>query len=287
MSTRPYAALGVLLFCLALASPASGQDGVEQLEFSYGPVKIAPGQNTIGLELNDQRPKVDGWIVGFRPDLVRKDGSVPRVDLIHLHHGVWLSNLQPLFAAGEEKTAYTAPPGYGWRYRTSDAWHMNDMIHNLTPTPEEVYISYEIDFIPDGAPGAQGIQTIETAWLDTVGGGYPVFDAKRGSGGRDRRFTYPGEARGAPRRSWTVPEDGAIVGTSGHLHPGGLWTDLTLTRDGRSTRLFRSKAVYYEPAGAVSWDVSMTVTPPDWRVQLRRGDVLRVSGTYDTKRASW
>ena len=85
-----------------------------------------------------------------------------------------------------------------------------------------------------------------------------------------------------PRPSWTVPVDSALVGTGGHLHPGGLWTDLTLTRDGRSTRLFRSEAIYYEPAGAVSWDVSMTVTPPDWRVQLRKGDVLRVSGTYDT-----
>ena len=31
----------------------------------------------------------------------------------------------------------------------------------------------------------------------------------------------------------------------------------------------------------------MTVTPPDWRVQLRKGDVLRASGTYDTRRASW
>jgi plastocyanin len=31
----------------------------------------------------------------------------------------------------------------------------------------------------------------------------------------------------------------------------------------------------------------MTATPPDWRVQLRKGDVVSVSGTYDTKRASW
>ena len=283
---RLLAALGVL-FCLALAAPASAQDGVQQLKFSYGPVKIAPGQNTIALERNDQRPAVDGWIVGFRPNLVRADGGVPRVDVIHLHHGVWLSNGQPLFAAGEEKTAAIAPPGYGWRYETSDRWDMNHMIHNLTPTPETVYITYELDFIPDGAPAAQGIQTIETAWLETVGGGYPVFDAKRGSGGRDRRLTYPDEAAGARRPSWTVPEDGAVVGTGGHLHPGGLWTDLTLTRNGRSTRLFRSKAVYYEPAGAVSWDVSMTVTPVDWRVGLRKGDVLSVSGTYDTRKASW
>ncbi len=287
MIARTLAALGVFLFTLALATPASAQDGVQHLKFSYGPVKITPGQNTIAIERNEQRPAVDGWIVGFRPDLVRRDGSVPRVDVIHLHHGVWLKDLQPLFAAGEEKTAAIAPPGYGWRYRTSDRWDMNHMIHNLTPTPEKVFITYEIDFIPDGSPAAQGIQEIETAWLDTVGGAYPVFDAKRGKGGSDGRFTYPDEAPAARKPSWTVPEDGAIVGTGGHLHPGGLWTDLTLTRDGRSTRLFRSEAVYYEPAGAVSWDVSMTVTPPDWRVGLRKGDVLTASGTYDTKKASW
>jgi hypothetical protein len=31
----------------------------------------------------------------------------------------------------------------------------------------------------------------------------------------------------------------------------------------------------------------MTHTRRDWRVKLRRGDVLSVSATYDTKRASW
>jgi plastocyanin len=287
MTKRAPAALGVLLFCLALAAPASAQDGVQRLKFSYGPVKITPGQNTIALERNDQRPAVDGWIVGFKPDLVYADGTVPRVDVIHLHHGVWLKDFQPLFAAGEEKTEVTAPPGFGWRYRTTDAWHMNHMIHNLTPTPTEVYITYELAFIPAGSPAAAAIQEVETAWLDTVGGAYPVFDAKRGAGGRDRRFTYPDEAGNVPRPQWTVPEDGAIVGSGGHLHPGGLWTDLKLTRDGRTTRLFRSKAVYFEPAGAVSWDVAMTVTPPEWRVGLRKGDVLSVSGTYDTRRASW
>ena len=51
--------------------------------------------------------------------------------------------------------------------------------------------------------------------------------------------------------------------------------------------LFRSRAKYWEPAGAVSWDVAMTATRPNWRVAVKRGDVLSVSATYDSKRASW
>ena len=107
----------MLLGALALAAPASAAE--QTLHFEYGPITIKPGQNTISIEENAFKPPVDGWITGFRPNLVRKDGSVPRVDVIHLHHGVWLKNLRPLFAAGEEKTAFKAPPGYGWRYRTT------------------------------------------------------------------------------------------------------------------------------------------------------------------------
>ena len=76
------------------------------------------------------------------------------MDVIHLHHGVWLIHGAPTFAAGEEKTSMQAPPGYGWRYRTSDQWVMNHMIHNLTPNATDVYIDYEIEFTPDTAPEA-------------------------------------------------------------------------------------------------------------------------------------
>ncbi len=266
--------------------------GVQTLHYEFGPIDIAPGQNTIEFEGNALKPDVPGWIVGFKPDLVyADDGTVPRVDVIHLHHGVWLSNFAPLFAAGEEKTIVNAPEGYGWRYEPADRWIMNHMIHNLTPSRTQVYITYDLDFIPAGTPAADGIRTVHTAWLDVMGiSAYPVFDVHKGAGGGDRRYTYPDEARGLPgysRNRWTVPEDGVLVGTAGHLHPGGLWTDLKLTRDGRTVPLFRSVAQYFEPAGAVSWDVAMTATPADWRVGVRRGDVVSVSATYDTSRASW
>jgi plastocyanin len=277
------ALLSLVLF-LALAPAAHA----ETLSYRFGPVHIAPGQNTIEFAGNGLKPPVDGWITGFRPNLGRKDGTVPRVDVVHLHHGVWVSGFAPLFAAGEEKTILRAPPGFGWRYRASDQWIMNHMIHNLTPTPADVYIDYELEFVPDGTPEAAAMQEVRTLWVDVMGGTiYPVFDVHKGAGGR--RYTYPDESglRDYKANRVTISEDGVLVGTGGHLHPGGLWTDLYLERGGKRVKLFRSRAKYFEPAGAVSWDVAMRVTPPQWRVGVKRGDVLTVSATYDSKRASW
>jgi plastocyanin len=299
----PLLALAALLLAVPCASASTigatatvtsepgPKPGVQRLHYRFGPIHIAPGQNTIEFAGNDLKPDVPGHIVRFKPDLEYADGEIPRVDVIHLHHGVWISNLAPLFAAGEEKTVFSAPGGYGWAYKPSDNWIMNHMIHNLTPTPADVYITYDLDFIPSGTPADAGVEDVQTLWVDVMGRQiYPVFDVLKGSGGRDRRFTYPREAPPARRSTAnhvTIQEDGVLVGTAGHLHPGGLWTDLTLTRDGRTVPLFRSKAKYFEPAGAVSWDVAMTVTPESWRVGVRKGDVLSVSATYDTERSSW
>jgi plastocyanin len=37
----------------------------------------------------------------------------------------------------------------------------------------------------------------------------------------------------------------------------------------------------------VSWDVAMTGTPAEWRVAVKKGDVLSTTATYDSERASW
>ncbi len=289
MSRLVLAALAALVLSAVLAAASSAQT----ITYRFGPIDIAPGQNTIEFKPNQLRPTVPGYITAFRPNLTYLDGKVPQVDVVHLHHGVWLVDLAPTYAAGEEKTNVELPAGYGYRYDPKQGWIMNYMIHNLTPTPTKVYLTYQLDFVPDGTPEAAALKTVRTVWMDVeFGKVYPVFDALRRDGGKDGRYTYPTDDRdayaGGPRRNeWTVDEDGTLVYTAGHLHPGGLHTDLYLTRDGRTTRLFRSKAKYFEPAGAVSWDVAMTNTPPDWRVAVRKGDKLSVTGTYDTSRASW
>jgi plastocyanin len=62
---------------------------------------------------------------------------------------------------------------------------------------------------------------------------------------------------------------------------------MTVTRGGVTKQLFRSEAKYFEPAGAVSWDVSMTATKANWRPTLKKGDVLNVTSTYDIRKSSW
>lgn len=269
--------------------------GAQVLKYRFGPMKIQPGQNIIDIDVQKERPDVDGWIVGFRPGLIdAQTGKSPPVSQVHLHHAVWLVDLKPVFAAGEEKTNFNAPQGYGWRYTTKQSWLINHMIHDLVGQPHKVYVTYTLYFIPDTAPEAANIHEIRTQWMDVEGiKPYPVFNALKGAG-TNGRYTFPDDAKNPypdrpdrPRNQWVVDHDATLVETAGHLHPGGLWTDLNLTRDGRTVRLFRSRANYYEPSGAVSWDVAMSATAPDWRVHVKKGDILSTNATYDTTKASW
>jgi hypothetical protein len=287
--------------CLVAAPAAQARDrvvahvdyaGVQHLHYRYGPIQISPGQNTIVFRPTGFKPKVPGYITRFSPNLKYTDGRVPRVDILHLHHAVWVLRNYPTFAAGEEKTITQFPRGFGYRYDPSDPWLLNYMLHNLTPNRAKVYLTWDLDFVPARAAAAARIKEAKPLWLDTGEGNYPVWDAQRGWGRRGR-YTFPADARGAERakigeaQHVTVPEDATLVAAGGHLHPGGLWVDLMQSRGAATKRIFRSHAKYYEPAGAVSWDVAMTFTKPDWRVRVRKGDVLSVSSTYDTRRASW
>jgi plastocyanin len=276
--------------------------GAKRITYRIGPFDIKPGQNEIGFQTIAEKPQVDGYFTRIRPDLTYLDGRVPPVDVIHLHHGVWL-NLgrkdatapylpERFVAAGEEKTVVKLPKGYGYPIKASDPLLLNHMIHNLTPVPTKLYMTYQVDFVPKGSPAARGIRPVRPVWMDVKNGmTYPVFNVRKGSG-KKGRYTFPNDSprtsRAQPKRhEWRVDRPGVLVATAGHLHPGGLYTDLKVRRRGKTAPLFRSVAKYFEPAGAVSWDVAMTGTPKNWRVKLRKGDVLSTSATYDTSRGSW
>jgi plastocyanin len=310
-------------------------DGATRLHFETGPIDIIPGQNNIAYSRTIPQPKEDGYIVGISSNLRKADGTVPPVDVIHLHHGVWL-NLsakdatspglpERFYAAGEEKTRMLSAQGYGYPYKATDHWLLNYMLHNQLSKPDKIWVTYDLDFVPATSPLGKTLKPARPIWMDVQNGSiYPVFDVLQNTG-HDGAFTYPDDAvnpyactpeparigrngkprparpcNSSPKNTWTVDRDGVLLGTAGHVHPGGLHDDLWLTRAGATgvaghtksaapdtAHLFSSVATYWEPAGPVSWDVAMSATPDTWRVAVKKGDVMSISSTYDTKNASW
>ncbi len=84
------------------------------------------------------------------------------------------------------------------------------------------------------------------------------------------------------------PQDGVLVGTGGHLHPGGLWTDLVARARRQTGALFRSRAqVLRARRRGVVGRGDGGHAGRSGASASRRGDVLSISATYDSKRASW
>jgi plastocyanin len=262
----------------------------------------------------------EGYVTRFKPSMVEIKPSgklvTPSVWDLHLHHVVWIApGGGPTFASGEEKTISKMPKGYGFKTGGDARWTINQMIHSLNASENrEVYMTWEIDWVPV-TPGRNDIKPVNIRWMDVAGSPqiYPVFDAERGFDlDGDGKYTFPDEvptdpslpgyeerAKISKARMWTVPKPVTLVFGAGHLHPGGLRVDLQVARDGPDAgsvdgddpsevrRLFRSKAKYYEPAGAVSWDVALEATRRGWRVKLKPGDTVSINTTYKVKKASW
>ena len=83
MAPAPSSARAAAAPPVEVAKPAPGST---TMLLKYGPMDIKPGQNLISVDLLKDRPKVDGWITGFRPGMVRvSDGKSPPVGTVHLH----------------------------------------------------------------------------------------------------------------------------------------------------------------------------------------------------------
>jgi hypothetical protein len=295
-----------------------------RLRFAFGPITVKPGQNDVLLQpVTIEKPVQDGYVTRFKPDLVRPDGTVPPIEQLHLHHGTWLSapsyGNSAFAAAGEEKTLIPFPRGYGMPIKATDQWLLLYMVHSAVAQPQVVYITYEVDFVPQAKAETLGLKAAYPLWLDVRPSGYPVFNVQRDFGGDDGACTWPkeqcaafdpygrtftgqgepGDGRGKDlaldglRFGGQPFRGGTLIGMGGHLHPGGLTNDIDLVRgggDGASRRIYTGEAVYWDrtdptqPGGPPnSWDFSMKVVGlPRWGVRVEPGDILRSNATYDT-----
>jgi plastocyanin len=171
----------------------------KRIDFAFGPVSVRPGQNDALLRPTViEQPRYDGYIVRFKPDLLRAvDGSKPHTQDLHLHHATWLNLGQsygdgPFFAAGEEKTIADYPTGYGMEVHANDTWGLLYMVHDAQASPDTVWLTYEIDFVDKAAGDKLGITPVKPLWLDVQRhaiykgapstGANPVFNVQRGFG---------------------------------------------------------------------------------------------------------
>jgi plastocyanin len=299
-----------------------------RMRFSYGPIAIKPGQNDVLVgPVTIEKPARDGFITRFKPNLVRADGTVPPIEQVHLHHGTWLSYPEygsgPFFAAGEEKTIAPFPKGYGMPVHPDEDWLLLYMVHAAVSQPTSVYITYDVDFVPQAEGEQLGIKPAYPVWLDVRPSAYPVFNVQRDFGGADERCTWPTEqcaafdpwgktftgqgapgngtgtdlrlpAAGQPLGRSGAFNGGTLIGIGGHVHPGGIQNEIDLVRGGQSKRIYTGEADYWDRQNpsqvggpSTSWDFSMEVTGlPKWGVRVEPDDVLRSNVTYETTNQS-
>ena len=292
-------ALAVLAGIAAVGSAsASASNGIEHLDYAAGPYEITPGANLILAQYNHvPKPAQDGFMVRMAPNLrlrparreVLREGAAHQRDPPAPRRvaqrrggrrgrgaGPW--PVLPVHGLGRGEDDLRVPA----RVRLSDRSPrpLGPELHDSQPHVEprtKVYITYDIDFVPATSPLAATITPVHPIWMDVEAHHiYPVFNVQRGSG-RNGKFTFPDMAKapygsGPPLNAFTIDHPGTLIGTAGHLHPGGLYDDLDLIRAGatatggatagaepHSVHLFRSNAQYFGKRAPVSWDVAMTV----------------------------
>lgn len=280
----------------------------------FGPYTVPPGQdaNKVDLDL----PVRDGYIVSIAPKLVRaSDMGRPSRQEAHIHHAHWFAadpgneednytggNTEWVFGTGDEETpadfqersaADPNGPVYGQYVGAAGPQLMIFMLHNKTSAAFEGWMALDVTFV-------SGTKK-EIADL----GGRPYHDVSGVLFGRT--YDVPRQAAGDGRFEttrdqskpivWTATQDGTIIGTGSHLHPGGLEVAVEnlgseqrpCPDDGRAyggTTLLRSDAIYRLGA-PFSEEFAMEVTRPQWRAPVRKGDRIRITGIYENKDHAW
>jgi plastocyanin len=291
---------------------------VENLNFYFGPYTIGPGQDMNRFDVD--LPLRNGYIISVSPSLRKADDLTEYVHQVaHIHHAHWFrtdyKNLEDnyfapagfgthewIFGNGDEETkadfqprtdADPSGPIYGQYIPTGGAGPVIYMIHNKTAQPIVAYIRLKITFLhgtPEelNKPGRRPVHDIRGMLLGRT------FDVPREALGDGIWDTTTGHKKHTPIE-WTSQVDGTLIGTGGHLHPGGLHV-LVENRGseaqpcngagpGGGQLLFNSEAIWH--VAKYSEDFQMSVTDPHWRAPIHKGDVIRLTGYYENKDHSW
>ena len=282
--------------------------------FWFGPYTIPPGHDLNRIDVDV--PVANGLVTWAEPHVVRASDLVePSHQEMHLHHSHWFAvdpgnqedtyfghNAEWIFGNGDEETradfelrsaAKHHGPVYGQYISAEDPQLMIYMVHNKTAQAQVVYVTLKVHFIHGTLEELNALD--RRPYHDVRGVLFGrTYDVPRKKHGRGVYETARDDPDGPIE--WTSTVNGTIIGTGGHLHPGGMRVVVEnygskedpCRDDGRGyggTTLLASDAVFRN--AAYSEDFQMEVSDPRWRAPIHKGDRIRISGTYENAKHSW
>ena len=287
----------------------------EDLKLYFGPYTVPPGHDANRVDI--QLPGMTGYINAIEPGMRRvTDLTEPGHQEAHIHHAHWFAldpgnkednytygNTEWVFGNGDEETradfqersaADPKGPIYGQYVTPAAPQLMIYMLHNKTSSPLTVYIVLDVTF-EHGTQ--QELEKLRGRPYHDISGVLfgRTYDIPRQPEGDGVYESTKDSKRGAIE--WTSTIDGTMIGTGGHLHPGGLTVmvenmgskENPCPDDGLGyggTRLLKSDALFRNGA-LFSEDFQMEVSHPAWRAPLHKGDRIRITGVYENKDHGW
>lgn len=281
-----------------LASPAMAESVTKSFDY---PVSMDPYE--VEQAATVQNPGIDGFVTRMSVDVVNPDGTPVPINRVMLHHIVFAklgvkhpgcdtltafdektklpAAGEPMYAAGEERQVMQLPPGYGYRMKADDPLYMVWMLMNHRGVKDDVMIRYTVTYETDtSAP----IKPVRPLWMDVVNcKADPVYNVPGG-----------GKAGSVHERKYelTVPESGRIVAGGGHLHGGGIETEISQPECGNrevmtstpawgmpSHAFYRVRPILHEPG-----PISMTGWLSAQGFPVKAGQRLRLTSRYDNSR---
>ena len=286
----------------------------EKTRFWFGPYVVPPGHDANRVDIDI--PLLNGYIVAVEPHMRRvEDLSEPSHQEAHIHHSHWFAldpgneednytygNTEWIFGNGDEETradfsersaADPNGPIYGQYIGAQGPQAMIYMLHNKTSQPLNVHIVLDITFVHGTK---EELAQRPRPYRDVMGVLFGrTFDVPRDPAGDGIYSTTTDHPKKAIE--WTATMDGTIIGTGGHLHPGGLSVvvenmgsaENPCPNDGLGTggtELLRSDALWRDDV-RFSEDFQMEVSHPAWRAPIHKGDRIRITGLYENKDHAW
>jgi len=145
-----------------------------------------------------------------------------------------------IFASGNERTPVRLNTKYkfGMAVDSSDNFHVLYDLVNVSPKATKYYIAMTFEHVPKTMPGYKPARML---WMDITGCG--ASEARPQEGNYELRSP-----------SWNSTIGGVMLATLGHVHDGGVYTDLYVNDKlvCRSDQFYGTKRAFVEKEGIIN-----------------------------------